>query len=119
MVHVGDTITSRMAYSSGMAGVLIGLALLAFWLYSLFDVITTPEEDVRNAPKTLWLLIVALVPLVGGLFWLVRGRPHAAHDGMLPPAQPDVTRPPAPKGPDDDPEFLRELDRRMRGGGDD
>ncbi len=117
MVHVGDTITSRMAYSSGMAGVLLGLALLAFWLYSLFDVITTPEEDVRNAPKALWLLIVALVPLVGGLFWLARGRPLTAAARAR--RQPGGPRPPAPKGPDDDPEFLRELDRRMRGGSDD
>ncbi|MFG3438059.1 PLDc N-terminal domain-containing protein [Nonomuraea sp. NPDC047897] len=101
-----------------MAGVLLGLALLAFWLYSLFDVITTPEEDVRNAPKALWLLLVALLPLVGGLFWLVRGRPQtAAVAGVR--RQPEQPRPPAPKGPDDDPEFLRELDRRMRGGSDD
>ncbi|WP_113702219.1 PLDc N-terminal domain-containing protein [Nonomuraea lactucae] len=98
-----------------MAGVLIGLALLAFWLYSLFDVITTPEEAVQNVPKALWLLIVVLLPVVGGLFWLVRGRPHAPSAGRHAPRQPGLPLPPAPKGPDDDPEFLRELDRRMRG----
>ncbi|MFD2356422.1 PLDc N-terminal domain-containing protein [Nonomuraea ferruginea] len=57
-----------MAYSSGMAGVLIGLALLAFWLFSLFDVITTPEEEVQQSPKAVWLIIVAAVPIVGGVF---------------------------------------------------
>ncbi|MGW7482520.1 PLD nuclease N-terminal domain-containing protein [Nonomuraea muscovyensis] len=102
-----------------MAGVLLGLALLAFWLYSLFDVITTPEEDIRNAPKALWLLIVALLPLVGGLFWLARGRPQAAAHHTPRQRQPGRPPRPAPKGPDDDPDFLRELDRRMRGGSDD
>ncbi|GGO69948.1 membrane protein [Nonomuraea cavernae] len=105
-----------MAYSSGMAGVLVGLALLAFWLYSLFDVITSPEDEVRNVPKPLWMLIVALIPIAGGLLWLVRGRPQTPRSewrsspqaGSAPPAAP-------PKGPDDDPEFLRELERRMRG----
>lgn len=116
MVHVADTITSQMAYSSGMAGVVIGLALLAFWLYSLFDLITTPEEEVRNVPKTLWLLIVVLVPFAGGLFWMLLGRPQSARTAeRAPRRRPDAAPAPIPKGPDDDPEFLRELDRRMRG----
>ncbi|NUW44837.1 PLD nuclease N-terminal domain-containing protein [Nonomuraea rhodomycinica] len=98
-----------------MAGVVIGLALLAFWLYSLFDLITTPEEEVRNVPKTLWLLIVVLVPFAGGLFWMLLGRPQGARTTERAPRRPDVHHAPIPKGPDDDPEFLRELDRRMRG----
>ncbi|MEU0563994.1 PLD nuclease N-terminal domain-containing protein [Nonomuraea sp. NPDC005983] len=97
-----------------MAGVLIGLALLAFWLYSVFDVITTPEDDVRNVPKTLWLLIVALIPLLGGIFWLMYGRPNGPGEAWQAQRQP-ASRQPAPKGPDDDPDFLRDLDRRMRG----
>lgn len=100
-----------MAYSSGMAGVLVGLALLAFWLFSLFDVITTPEEEVRQSPKIVWLIIVAAVPLVGGVFWMMRGRPRVA--GAPYPVPRDSGS--LPKGPDDDPEFLRELDRRLRG----
>ncbi|MBG0827351.1 PLDc_N domain-containing protein [Planomonospora sp. ID67723] len=104
-----------MAYSSGMS-VLLGLALLAFWLYCLFDVITTPDEDTRNLPKILWVLIVVLTPLVGGLFWLLLGRPLGPRapravfrDGTAP-----KPRPQAPKGPDDDPDFLKDLDRRLR-----
>lgn len=99
-----------MAYSSGMAGVLIGLALLAFWLFSLFDVITAPEEEVRNVPKALWILIVVLIPLLGGAIWMLRGRPKVVRDPWPVPPGPGM-----PKGPDDDPDFLRDLDRRMRG----
>ncbi|MEV0613944.1 PLD nuclease N-terminal domain-containing protein [Nonomuraea sp. NPDC050404] len=97
-----------------MAGVLIGLALLAFWLFSLFDVVTTPEDEVRNVPKPLWILIVVLIPLLGGLIWMARGRPRAAQ-APRPTTWPVSPAPGMPKGPDDDPDFLRDLDRRMRG----
>ncbi|GAA1727018.1 hypothetical protein GCM10009734_34980 [Nonomuraea bangladeshensis] len=100
-----------MAYSSGMAGVLIGLALLAFWLFSLFDVVTTPEDEVRNVPKTMWIMVVVLIPLVGGLIWMARGRPRVERQVWSVSPGPGM-----PKGPDDDPDFLRDLDRRMRGG---
>ncbi|MCK2214655.1 PLDc N-terminal domain-containing protein [Actinomadura sp. ATCC 31491] len=93
-----------------MAGVLIGLALLAFWLFSLFDVVTTPEDEVRNVPKALWIMVVVLIPLVGGLVWMARGRPRAPRQ-----AWPVTHGPGMPKGPDDDPDFLRDLDRRLRG----
>lgn len=93
-----------------MAGVVIGLALLAFWLFSLFDVVTTPEDEVRNVPKPLWILVVVLIPLLGGLVWMARGRPRVPRA-----ARPVTPGPGAPTGPDDDPEFLRELERRMRG----
>lgn len=109
MGHPRSAITVLMAYSSGMAGVIVGLAVLAFWLYSLFDVITTPEDEVRNVPKTLWVLVVILVPVVGGLLWLLVGRPLASG---TPRHRPNPAAP--PKGPEDDPEFLRELNRRMR-----
>jgi hypothetical protein len=99
-----------MAYSSGMAGVLIGLALLAFWLFSLFDVVTIPEDEVRNVPKALWIIIVIVLPLLGGMIWMARGRPRAPRQ-----AWPVTPGPGMPKGPDDDPDFLRDLERRMRG----
>ncbi|WP_336209726.1 PLD nuclease N-terminal domain-containing protein [Nonomuraea sp. LPB2021202275-12-8] len=96
-----------------MAGVIVGLALLAFWLFSLFDVITTPEEEVRHSPKAVWLIIVAALPLIGGLFWMLRGRPQVARENW--PTPPRTGGAAAPKGPDDDPDFLRDLERRMRG----
>ncbi len=103
----------RMAYSSGMP-LLVGLAMLAFWLYCLFDAITTPDEETRNLPKILWVIIVLLLPLAGGVFWLLLGRPNGPRaQGMLPhSARP--ARPEAPRGPDDDPDFLRDLERRLR-----
>ncbi|GAA4589519.1 hypothetical protein GCM10023194_43960 [Planotetraspora phitsanulokensis] len=107
----------------GMPSVIIGLALLAFWLYCLFDVITSPEQEVRRLPKILWVIIVVLLASLGGLLWLMLGRPrigdtvpgarhvYGPQSYGMPPSQP---RAEAPKGPDDDPEFLRHLERRLR-----
>jgi hypothetical protein len=107
-----------MAYAAVMPSVVIGLALLAFWLYCLFDVITTPEEGMRNLPKVLWVIVVVLLFAVGGLLWFLLGRPLQQQartpEGPRPFSRPPSTRPPAPKGPDDDPEFLRNLERRLR-----
>jgi hypothetical protein len=113
MGHQASTITTRMAYSSGMAGVLVGLAVLGFWLYSLFDVVTTPEDEARSIPRTLWALIVIFIPVAGGLLWFLLGRPLAGGGGRKGPPP----RGEAPKGPDDDPDFLRDIDKRMRGDG--
>ncbi|MEV4375317.1 PLDc N-terminal domain-containing protein [Streptosporangium amethystogenes subsp. fukuiense] len=93
---------------------LVGLAISAFWLYCLFDVITTPDEESRNLPKLLWVLIVVLLLPVGGLFWLLLGRPYGPRAPRSLLAEDMPQRPEAPKGPDDDPDFLKDLDRRLR-----
>jgi len=87
--------------------------LLAIWLYALIDCVLTPESEVRNLPKILWV-VIALVPLVGSVCWLVFGRPAK---GLRPGSARRPTggsQPPPPRGPvgpDDDPEFLRQLRR--------
>ncbi len=44
----------------------------------MLNVITTPDAEVRNLPKVLWLLLVLLFPVVGAVAWLVAGRPQAS-----------------------------------------
>ena len=61
-----------MLYGGG-ALLLVELCLV---VYCTLNVITTPESEVRNLPKLLWLLIVLLFPIVGGIAWLVAGRPQ-------------------------------------------
>ncbi|MEE2032454.1 PLDc N-terminal domain-containing protein [Rhodococcus chondri] len=53
-----------------------GLIVLIVWVGCLIDVISTEEHQVRNLPKTLWLVVVILLPLVGSVLWLLVGRPH-------------------------------------------
>lgn len=100
----------------------LGLFSFAFTLYVLLDVVLTDSSLVRNLPKLTWVLIVLFVPLVGGIVWLVAGRPQqatAAPGGARSrsgrrdhPAGRNRREP--PKGPDDDPDFLRSLEERLR-----
>lgn len=109
-----------------LLGGIITVLTLGVWLYGLFDVLTTPDDECRNMPKLLWIVVVALFFLVGALAWFLLGRPRTARVGGATPAgrsgfpmpvPPPEDRPKArpPRGPDDDPDFLRDLDRRLRG----
>ena len=101
----------------------LGLLGLAFTIYCLLDVVLTDSELVRNLPKPVWVLVVLLVPLAGGVVWLLAGRPAEAtaapggarsRAGRRDHPAGRARRPrPRPKGPDDDPEFLRRLDERL------
>lgn len=116
---------------------LIWLVIVGLTLYCLLDVALADPQEVRNLPKVGWLLIVLFFPGFGAIAWLYGGRPTAARAtpggggeprrrGPVPrgrPGRPDRPgRPPAgahptqPRGPDDDPEFLRKLDDELRRG---
>ena len=91
---------------------------LCLVVYCTLNVITTPEGQVRNLPKLLWLLIVLLFPIVGGIAWLVAGRPQGPARSLpykgnagIPP---EYDRPgrAAAASPDDDEAFLRGLRER-------
>lgn len=56
----------------------LGLIVMVLWVGCLVDVICAEEHRVRHLPKTLWLIIVILLPLVGSLLWLFVGRPVGA-----------------------------------------
>lgn len=94
-----------------MLRVLLVLVLLALWISSIIDVARTPAPVTRALPKWAWLLVVVLIPLLGGLLWVLLGRERPGPGRMF------GRR--APAAPDDDPQFLRRLDeeawrRRMR-----
>ena len=84
------------------------LLVLAFTIYCVVDVIRSEQHDVRGLPKPLWVVLVLLFPLAGGAAWFIAGRPR----GSRPPGTDRLTRPrPRVLGPDDDPDFLRTIDR--------
>lgn len=84
--------------------VLLALITVGITIYAVVDCLRSTDEEVRNLPRPLWLLIT-LVPLVGGLAWLTFGRPQGGYP---------VRRTARPLAPDDDPEFLQSLDRTFR-----
>lgn len=78
-----------------MARLLLIVALLAtvFWVYSIVDCALQPPNRHRGVSKPIWLLIVVLLPVLGGLLWFAVGRMRKKAIA-------------ARRAPDDDPEFL-------------
>ena len=50
--------------------------LFAFWAYCLFDFARTDERDLREFSRPVWLAILVFGSVVGGVFWMVAGRPQ-------------------------------------------
>lgn len=86
-----------------MLRVLPVLIVLGLTVYALIDCAGAEPREVRLMPKPAWLLLIALLPPLGALGWLLRGRPAA------PSERPG--RDTRPLAPDDDPDFLRSLRR--------
>jgi Phospholipase_D-nuclease N-terminal len=82
--------------------ILLPVLLIAFTVFCLVDVSKTGADEVRALPKAVWLIVVLLLPGVGGVAWLLAGRQRGT--GPLGRGGP---RPAGPLGPDDDPDFLR------------
>jgi hypothetical protein len=104
-----------------LGGGIVGLAVLALWIYCLYNVVTTDESDCRNLSKLIWLLIVLFLPLIGSIIWLVAGRPQhgVARIARTSPDPlgskfPEYDRPGrhVAANPDDDEEFLRQVRER-------
>lgn len=85
--------------------VLIALGIVML-IFAIFDLLSTPKAQVKLLPKPVWFLLLVFVPFIGPLLWLFWG-----HLKDTPPAPRDNgwTPPPGPRGPDDDPDYLRGL----------
>ncbi len=79
---------------------------VALAVYCVFDVLGSDARRRRELPAVLWVLVVVVLPVVGGVIWLLvsRNAPHgpAGRAGR------------GPVAPDDDPEFLFRLDQERR-----
>lgn len=85
------------------------LLTLAVTVYAVVDCIQTDDAQVRGLPKLLWLLLILLFPIVGAIAWFIAGRPRRGTAGRGSRGRGPSHRPPPPRGPDDDPDFLRRL----------
>jgi hypothetical protein len=87
-----------------MGDVLLVLVPLVLTIWAVIDAIQTKDTNVLYLPKLIWILLILLFPTVGAIAWFVTGRqrgPRSGHRGS--------SYPGAPRGPDDDPDFLRSL----------
>lgn len=79
-------------------------ALVIFTVFVTVFAVSADKRDVRNLPKWLWILLCLFITPVGGLLYLVLGRPVG-----------EPKRNTKTVAPDDDPEFLRKLRERLDG----
>ena len=83
----------------GGIGVL-GVALLLFWLWAIYDVVTADPTGIRNLPKIMWVLMVLLLsPLaldLGPILWVLLGRPSRTASAGHPQGQRRIRRVPEP-----------------------
>ncbi len=71
---------------------------------SVVDIIRIDPSRVRALPKPIWVIIALAIVIIGPILWFALGRER------IEPRNHGRYRP-APKAPDDDPEFLRRLAR--------
>jgi Phospholipase_D-nuclease N-terminal len=71
-------------------------------IYCLVQLAQSRADLVRTLPRWLWALLIAGIPVLGPVAWLVLGRPRGPR-ASPPPGQA------RPLAPDDDPDFLRRL----------
>jgi hypothetical protein len=87
-----------------MGRLLLFLIPLALTIYTVIDAIQTEDAGVQHLPKIFWIALIVLVPWVGAIAWLVAGKQRGPLNGRMGPRYPAP-----PRGPDDDPDFLRGL----------
>jgi hypothetical protein len=57
---------------------LVFFVLFLFWIWALFDCISTDGALCRNLPKGVWLILIIILPDIGAIAWLLLGRPERA-----------------------------------------
>jgi len=96
----------------------LAVVAIAVIIYALIDCIRTGRHEVRSISKPSWILAIILLPIIGATLWFFFGRPSYGTPFSGPQQRPQRgPQRPAPKhptAPDDDPEFLRNLDTRRR-----
>ncbi|HEY9358465.1 MAG TPA: PLD nuclease N-terminal domain-containing protein, partial [Arthrobacter sp.] len=86
--------------------VVLAVAVLAIFVYGLVDVIRTDGRLTRGISKPAWIVVMIVLPVIGAILWLLIGRPRDSAPVRQPRSHPIA--------PDDDPDFLRNLEMRRR-----
>lgn len=64
--------------------ILLPLIELGLLVYCLIDLLQTDSMLVRGLSKGWWVVLIIVLPLVGGIAWLVAGRPERAPGRAVP-----------------------------------
>lgn len=87
------------------------MTLAAWVIFTVFVVVfalSHESRQMRLLAKPIWILLILFLPFVGGILYLTNGRPIVKE-----------TKEPGQVAPDDNPEFLAELEEKLRKQNDD
>jgi hypothetical protein len=118
-----------------LSAVLFVLFLAGCWLYCLTDAALTPATEFPGLRKPVWIAVISVTFILGAIAWVISRKLWRIRYWPVPDgydgygAAEALARHPAsrsrnvpgrtvPIGPDDDPEFLRMLDRLISGSSD-
>lgn len=95
----------------------IALGVVVF-VYGLIDCLRSEPNDVRSIPKSAWVLVIVVLNVIGVGLWFLFGRPQYATAGSnaqmggapAAPQRPSASSYGRSVAPDDNPEFLRNLE---------
>lgn len=73
---------------------------VALTIYTLIECARAERSRIRSLPKPAWFAVIILLPLVGAGLWFLLGRPVASSGASAPKSM----------APDDDEDFLRQLE---------
>lgn len=81
------------------------VAVVVFTIYAVVDCALFDRSRIRGLPRGWWIVVILLVPIIGGLLWFVVGRGRSLRFGRGGGSGGGRRS----NAPDDDPEFLRRL----------
>lgn len=63
----------------GFFAIAIAAGLLAFWIWSIVDVVRVPSDDrFRAGNQLIWILVIVLAQVIGSIIYVLVGRPVPA-----------------------------------------
>ena len=107
----------------GRAAVFTIIFLVVWGVFTAVFAAAAPKDQVRLMPKWVWVIACVILPFFGGLLYLMVGRPVAGGAGSGTGTgagrfgngrSGGRARPGKVVAPDDDPRFLRDLEKRLR-----
>lgn len=104
-----ESVLRFVDYPGCMARFLIAAIVLAaaVTLYGLFDCLLRDRGLIRVLPKPAWALIILFIPVLGFVLWYLFGRGSEGKSAS-------PSRPRGQVAPDDDEDYLRQVDREVQ-----
>ena len=90
------------------------VAVTVFTVFVAVFAASADSAKVRALPKWAWVLLCIVTTPLGGILYLTIGRPSARGASAEQRFSPNVAPRPYGRAPEDDPAFMRELERRLR-----